>query len=105
MAHDGECVRVRVWVHGTGAYYAFVSSPDFQFAPYFLEVDFWFATVTGLQQLVHGTFMTKAAWRVRTPSATQLLILADAMTPGQLPLLYPPTSFAPLARPHPHMLR
>lgn len=73
---------------------AFVSSPDFQFAPYFLEVDFWFATVTGLQQLVHGTFMTKAAWRVRTSSATHLLILADAMTPGELTVALLPSASA-----------
>jgi hypothetical protein len=29
------------------AYYAFISSPGYQFAPYFQEVDFWFNTVTG----------------------------------------------------------
>lgn len=66
------------------AYYAFVSSPGFQFAPHFQEVDFWFHTVSGLTQLVHGTFMTKAAWRVRTSAGKELLISADAMKQGEL---------------------
>jgi len=68
-------------------YYAFISSPGYQFAPHFQEVDFFFDTVTGLRQLVHGTFMTKAAWRVRTSSGKELFIHADAMHKGELTLL------------------
>ena len=50
-----------------------------QFAPYFQEVDFWFDTPTGLKQLVHGTFMTKATWRVRTNKGREVLLKVDAM--------------------------
>ena len=64
------------------AYYAFVSSPGYQFAPHFQEVDFWYHVVVGVKQLVHGTFMTKAAWHVRTSRGRHLFIKADAMEKG-----------------------
>ena len=32
--------------------------------PFHTQVDFWFDTVTGLKQLIRGTFMTMASWRV-----------------------------------------
>ena len=69
------------------ALYAFVSSPGYQFAPYFQEVDFWFDAVTGLKQLIHGTFMTQATWRMRTSSGKELLVTADAMHKGELTVL------------------
>jgi len=65
-------------------YYAFVTAPGYQFAPYFQEVDFWYASPTGAKQLVHGTFMTRAAWRVRTSANRVLLIKADAMRKAEL---------------------
>ena len=33
----------------------------------------------GLRQLVHGTFMTKTIWHVRTSAGRELLVKADAM--------------------------
>jgi len=69
------------------ACYAFVSSPGYQFAPYFQEVDFWFDLPTGLKQLVHGTFMTMAMWRVHTSAGRGLLIEADAMKKGEVDVL------------------
>ena len=63
--------------------YAFVSSPGYQFAPYFQEVDFMYKSAVGLRQLVHGTFMTQATWRVRTAAGRELAIKADAMAPGE----------------------
>jgi len=71
-------------------YYAFVSSPGYHFAPHFQEVDFWFDTVTGLHQLVHGTFMTKAVWRMRTSAGKELVVLAEAMKRGELSVLVLP---------------
>jgi hypothetical protein len=35
---------------------------------------------------VHGTFMTKAAWRVRTGAGRTLLIKSDAMRKAELEL-------------------
>lgn len=70
--------------------YVFVSGPGYQFAPFFQEVDFVFTTPIGLRQLVHGTFMTGAAWRVRTTAGRELLIRADAMKRGELRLLVIP---------------
>ena len=52
-----------------------------------MQVDFWFDTVTGLRQLVHGTFMTEAAWRVSTLASNELLVKANAMQRGTLDLL------------------
>ena len=46
--------------------YVFISSPGYQFAPYFQEVDFMYKSAVGLRQLVHGTFMTAATWHIRT---------------------------------------
>ena len=65
-------------------YYAFISSPGYHFAPHFQEVDFWFNTATGLKQLVHGTFMTKAVWRVRTSAGKELIVMADALKRAEL---------------------
>lgn len=64
--------------------YAFLSSPGYQFSPYFQEVDYWFETVTGLKQLVHGTFMTKAVWRIRTSAGKELSLSTDAMLRGRV---------------------
>jgi hypothetical protein len=55
--------------------------------------------VTGLRQLVHGTFMTKATWRARTSDGTQLTILADAMSPGELTVLVLPPTNHPIDHP------
>ena len=63
--------------------YAFISSPAYQFAPYFQEIDFMYKSAVGLRQLVHGTFMTQATWRVRTAAGRELAIKADAMAPGE----------------------
>ena len=38
--------------------------------------------VVGAKQLVHGTFMTKAAWHVRTSRGRHLFIKADALEKG-----------------------
>ena len=38
--------------------------------------------VVGAKQLVHGTFMTKAAWHVRTSLGRHIFIKADAMEKG-----------------------
>ena len=65
-------------------YYAFISSPGYLFAPYFQEIDFWYATVTGLKQLIHGTFMTKAVWHVRTSADRTVIVMANAMERGEL---------------------
>ena len=62
-----------------------------EFAPYFQEVDFWYFAPTGAKQLVHGTFMTKAAWRIRTSMGRELLIKADAMKKGMLDVLVVPS--------------
>lgn len=70
-------------------YYAFLSSPGYQFAPYFQEVDFWHISSTGLKQLVHGTYLTRAAWRVRTSRGKELLVKADAMRRGELDVYVP----------------
>ena len=67
--------------------YAFISSPGFSFAPYFQEIDFWYSTVVGLKQLIHGTFMTQVVWRVRTAAGRELAIKADAMMPGRVDVL------------------
>ena len=69
------------------ACYVFVSSPGFQFAPYFQAIDFELTSSTGVRQLVHGTFMTRAYWRVRTSSGRHLLIWADAMRRGEVDVL------------------
>jgi hypothetical protein len=45
-----------------------------------------YASPTGARQLVHGTFMTKAAWRVRTGAGRTLLIKSDAMRKAELEL-------------------
>ena len=63
--------------------YVFLSSPGYQFAPYFQEVDFMYKSVVGLRQLVHGTFMTQAGWHIRTAAGREILVKADAMTPGE----------------------
>ena len=79
-------------------HFAFVSTPGFQFAPFFQEVDFWYKTVTGLSQLVHGTFMTQAAWRLRTARACvssrawtrcTLPATARSATGAGLPIVWP----------------
>lgn len=67
--------------------YAFVSSPGYQFAPHFEAVDFWWVPYPGFRRLIHGTFMTAAEWRVRTPSGRVLLIRADALRKGELHLV------------------
>lgn len=63
--------------------YNFVASPGYSFAPYFQEVDFMYQSAVGLRQLVHGTFMTQASWRIRTAAGRELVIKADAMAPGE----------------------
>ena len=65
------------------ASYIFLSSPGYQFAPYFQEVDFDYKGRSGRWQLVHGTFMTRALWRLRTAGGRELVIATDAMTPGE----------------------
>jgi len=71
------------------ASYVFLSSPGYQFAPFFQEVDFWYSPAPNptASQLVHGTFMTRALWRVRTPAGRELLITTEAMTPGEASVL------------------
>ena len=73
------------------AFYVFLSSPGYQFAPYFQEIDFRFLPPTGLKQLVHGSFMTQAAWRIRTAAGRELVIKADAMFPGTVEVLVIPS--------------
>jgi len=66
------------------ASYAFISSPGYLFAPFFQMVDFEYNNAaTRRQQLVHGTFMTKALWRVRTSAGRELLIATEAMKVGE----------------------
>jgi len=72
------------------ASYAFVSSPGYQFAPYFQEADFWYSSPTGLKQLVHGTFMTKATWRVRTAKGREILAITDAMKRAEVAVMVLP---------------
>ena len=70
--------------------YAFLSSPGYSFAPYFQEADFVYRTATpqiGLEQLVHGTFMTRAFWTIVTSAGTHVVLGADAMKQGQLDVL------------------
>jgi len=69
------------------ASYVFISSAGYQFAPYFQEVDFNYHGVSGRWQKVHGTFMTKALWRVRAASGRELLIVTEAMGPGETSVL------------------
>ena len=64
-------------------YYVFISSPGYQFAPYFQEIDFVYALPTGLKQLVHGSFMTKAGWFVIS-SGKEYYLQMDAMKKGEL---------------------
>ena len=64
--------------------YAFVSSPGYHFAPWFQEVDFVFTAPTGVTRLVHGTFMTRAHWRVLTSAGDELLLSTDALRRGEL---------------------
>ena len=70
------------------SFYAFISSPGYHFAPYFQEVDFCFNggghAATGVKQLVHGTFMTRAFWRIRSSDSEELLLATDAMFKGEL---------------------
>lgn len=41
-----------------------------------------YASPTGVRQLVHGSFMTKAAWRLKTASGHELFMAVNAMAPG-----------------------
>ena len=66
------------------ASYAFVSSPGYQFAPYFQAIDFMYKSVVGLHQLIHGTFMTQATWHLRTSTGRHIVVKADAMRPGEV---------------------
>ena len=68
-------------------YYVFLSSPGYQFAPFFQEIDFIYATPTGLKQLVHGSFMTKASWFVLSGGVEYFLHMR-AMYKGELVVLY-----------------
>ena len=58
------------------ARYAFISSPGYQFAPYFQEVDFWYSSVVGLKQLVHGTFMSGSRMTQPFPELAKVLVQA-----------------------------
>lgn len=66
------------------ASYAFVSSPGYQFAPYFQAIDFMYKSAVGLHQLIHGTFMTQATWHLRTSTGRHIVVKADAMRPGEV---------------------
>jgi hypothetical protein len=74
-----------------GDVYAFISSPGYHFALRFNEADFVYAKpAEGLKQLVHGTFMTRAYWKIRTRVGRVLFIAADAMAKGVLHVLTDP---------------
>ena len=64
--------------------YVFISSPGYQFAPFFQEVDFHYTSPTAVTQLVHGTFMTQAHWRVRASNGDELFLSTDALKRGEL---------------------
>ena len=64
-------------------YFVFLSSPGYQFAPFFQEIDFVYSSATGLRQLVHGSFMTKASWFVRA-GGEEYFLHALAMEKGWL---------------------
>jgi len=68
-------------------YYVFLSSPGYQFAPFFQEIDFVYASPTGLKQLVHGSFMTMASWFVIS-GGKEYLLHVRAMHKGELVVLY-----------------
>ena len=64
-------------------YFVFLSSPGYQFSPYFKVIDFVYAMPTGLKQLVHGSFMTKADWFVMS-GGKEYYLHVDAMKKGEL---------------------
>ena len=66
------------------AAYAFLSSAGYSFAPFFEAVDYFYTTELGVKQLIHGTFMTRAYWNVRTSAGRVLHISTDAMRGGEL---------------------
>ena len=45
------------------------------------------ASPTGLKQLVHGTFITKAVWKIHTFSGRSLYISTDSMKKGEVDLV------------------
>ena len=65
-------------------FYVFLSSPGYQFSPWFQEIDFVYARpATGLKQLVHGSFMTKAIWFIVSGGEEHFLHM-DAMNKGAM---------------------
>lgn len=63
--------------------YAFLSSPGFQFAPFFEAVDYMYTSPYSYKQIVHGTFMTAAHWIIQTAAGREVLIEVDAVQGGK----------------------
>ena len=56
------------------------------------EVDFWFSSPLGMKQLVHGTFMTAASWRIRTGKGREMFVTLDVMRETMLHVAVLPSS-------------
>jgi len=66
------------------ANFVFLSSPGYQFAPYFQEAHYFWHNPMLAKQLVHGTFMTGAHWVIRTSAGKTLRMSTDAMQSGEI---------------------
>lgn len=57
---------------------------SYSFAPFFEECDYYYKNPYGVQQLIHGTFMTAAHWAMVTSAGRAVLIGTDALRGGEL---------------------